>query len=801
MAIGRRSYRAQRLLREAVDDRRLAQLSPSQLLAARYRVVGFVDRDAETDVLQQWVDSSPQFSVLLVSGLGGQGKTRLASHFVDHIAGTGRWQAAEIAHESSLAGAGDDVMASPYSAFGPDAKPPDGFLFLIDYADRWPATDLRGALADIIARAETKARVLLVARSTEWWRTLAHELHENGVATQTIQLMPLASTPCRRDELFQTTARRFADILKVRIPRDELTPPAGWGDEPQSVLTIHMSALASVVAARDNSQLPSNDHAISAYLIDREYAHWEKLHANGKVSSPAPVMARMAYLATLISGVTYAVGQRILQRVGIAADAERASVLLDDYLVCYPSMDGHTVLEPLRPDRLGEDFVALSIAGHPITDSAAQPWAAGIRDQLLSPGLDAGPDITRLQGRAIAMHVEAARRWEHVTRTWLAPVLRQRPELAVAAGSLALTGLIGLLGSDPAVLLAVEASIPEHPDLELDPPAAALMEYLTPHALTGAHAPITAADWNARLGRRLTGAGRRQDALPPTRTAKDIYQGLLAVDDHREVQLKLARTLVNMSYLESEFGDREAALEYTERAEGIWRRLDSGTPRDRYGLAGALDHLAVRLTEVGRHDAAVNKARESVDILRLLAGGEQGRRFYGGLARALRNFALAISNSGESPSKAVEIGAESAAIYRALAVDVPNRYLSDLAITLYLHSIWLADTEDFEQAATISGEAVTIYQKLARNNPLAYERDLVAALNNNSIRLYEAGRRLEALQAEADVMALRRRLGEAAPSAAGIAEALDDLVQLQRALNQRERVARRPLGGFVNAHV
>ena len=54
-----------------------------------------------------------------------------------------------------------------------------------------------------------------------------------------------------------------------------------------------------------------------------------------------------------------------LIRVGIAdADTDAGYNLVEDHARCYPPADPGLVLDPLYPDRLGEDYLALTLPGH-----------------------------------------------------------------------------------------------------------------------------------------------------------------------------------------------------------------------------------------------------------------------------------------------------------------------------------------------------------------------------------------------------------------------------------------------------
>lgn len=79
--------------------------------------------------------------------------------------------------------------------------------------------------------------------------------------------------------------------------------------------------------------------------------------------TPPLVMARAVFTATLTRPLPYLVGVAALARVGIPA----AEQVLDDHRCCYPPGDPARVCEPLYPDRLGEDVVALCIPGHSVS--------------------------------------------------------------------------------------------------------------------------------------------------------------------------------------------------------------------------------------------------------------------------------------------------------------------------------------------------------------------------------------------------------------------------------------------------
>jgi hypothetical protein len=73
---------------------------PSMLLPAEYGVVPFVGRQNELADLDTWLTSAEASGARLVTGPGGQGKTRLAAEVVDRARTTG-WAAGFVPGRST----------------------------------------------------------------------------------------------------------------------------------------------------------------------------------------------------------------------------------------------------------------------------------------------------------------------------------------------------------------------------------------------------------------------------------------------------------------------------------------------------------------------------------------------------------------------------------------------------------------------------------------------------------------------------------------------------------------------------
>ncbi|GAA3943685.1 hypothetical protein [Actinoplanes auranticolor] len=188
-----------------------------------------------------------------------------------------------------------------------------------------------------------------------------------------------------------------------------------------------MSALASVLAGAEG-EVPLADPArVSAYLLDRERSYWESMRAAGRINAQLTTMSRAVVGAVLAGPLSYPGGVSLLECARICSAAEPAELVLDDHKVCYPAADPAHVLQPLYPDRLAEDFLALQIPGARSRELGdGDPAIERILENLLRPGTDLPAETVE---RIIVVLVETARRWEHVADRHFHPIVAARPDL------------------------------------------------------------------------------------------------------------------------------------------------------------------------------------------------------------------------------------------------------------------------------------------------------------------------------------------------------------------------------------
>ncbi|MEU6726336.1 tetratricopeptide repeat protein [Nonomuraea wenchangensis] len=725
---------------------------PSLLLRAGSRVVPFTGRQEDLRKLAGWRDDEavPGLGVRLLHGPGGQGKTRLAARFAElsRQAGWRVWQAGTNPPGVAPAGA----VAAEAGARGA------GLLLVVDYAERWPVPALYELLQEPVLRAG-RVRVLLLARPAGvWWDSIAAWAERVlDVDADAQPLPPLVVEPAMRQRLFAEARDHFA--AQLALPAEQaatIAPPVGLTDDAEyaQVLTVHIAALAAVDAHRHGEEEPGDPARASAYLLRREREHWTELHRRRPeplVSDPI-TMGRAVFTAAFTRPLARPDARRALRHADLAETVERANTLLDDHAYCYPPAQAGTVLEPLYPDRLAEDFAALAIPDPAVAERAGDDWAGHALSGLLSGQAQVPPWIRP----ALTMLIETARRWPHVATTQLYPLLAARPELMLYAGGAALARLAGLPGIEPTLLHHIEAHLPPGRHIDLDIGMAALSTRLTAHRLATTTDPAERAALHAGHALRLANAGQHRAALEASRQAVELYRELAEL--HRDAHLPdLAGSLNNHANRLVEMGRRAEAVPISEQAVELYGKL-AELHRDAYlpYLAISLNNHAALLAEVGRRAEAVEVSERGVALCRALAELNRDAHLPG-LAISLNNHALRLAEVGRR-AEAVEVSEQGVALRRELAELNRDAYLPDLATSLNNHANRLAEVGRRAEAVPISEQAVALRRELAGLNRDAYLPYLAGSLNNHAALLAEVGRRTEAVEVSERSVALWREL-------------------------------------------
>ncbi|WP_405461828.1 tetratricopeptide repeat protein [Streptomyces anulatus] len=604
---------------------------PSRMLSARHEIVPFTGRAEELADLCAWRDSARRLAVRWLQGPGGQGKSRLAAAFAREALADS-WKVVRAVH-----GPGN-VLAPPTADGSVDLRTDGapGLLLIVDYADHWPLPHLTWLLSNrLLHRPAVPTRVLMLARSSDMWPAVQATLNDVQAATSTQLLGPLPGgdgTGLRavmfraaRDAFAAVHEPEYGSVFAARLP-----PPMPLEDDDFGLtLSIHMAALVAVDALVRGEVPPTDAAFLVTYLLNRERSHWARLHtqdagrrvaAAGRVWATAPeVMNRTVFAATLTGPIPRRTALDIVGRAtaNLPAVAHSAEVTVADHTTCYPPADPHrgTVFEPLLPDRLAEDFLALTLPGHTAeTAYPSAPWAPAILGALLPHGANERP--APWTPRALTFLAASAARWPHLRHGHLYPLLRQTPGLAVAAGGPALSTLLALDDIDPDLLEDIKAHLPAHESAEFDPPRAVLVERLFPYWTATSDDQDRHAAAHESLAFALTGSGRLLEALAATEKSVALYETLAA--RHPQVFTPdLARALHSLCGLLNHLDRLPEAEEAGRRAVELRRRPTRiHHPDDqRYWLSDALAGHAAVLRQCGRDVEALRAQAEALELV------------------------------------------------------------------------------------------------------------------------------------------------------------------------------------------
>lgn len=723
-----------------VDRDRLVS-QPSMLLDARSRIVPFTGRDRELAALAAWRDGGDDaVSAVLLHGPGGQGKSRLATRFAE-LSATAGWDVVEARHSAAHGGPGDAWEKACAR----------GLLVVVDYADRWAHSELVELFSARLV-VDAAVRVLLIGRTVQWWAALRGELREIGATVNDLLLGEFAQGTDDREQVFFAARDRFGAVLGVPEPIAVPAPDvrgSGYGQ----VLTLHMAALVAALTVRfPGESMPDSVEGIAAYLLDRERMGWRRLYGtrlHGEEFDTSPtVMARAVFAAVLGGAATHAEAVARLDRLRIGP-AER---VLIDHRSCYPPRDRATVLEPLYPDRLAEDFVALLLPGHDITGYDPDPWTADVPRVLMGfDTAEGGEPLTR----TVTVLASAADRWPHVAAR-LGALLTERPDLAVRAGGGALVALGAARNIDVDVLLAVEPHFPTYSEVDLDVGMAEVTARIVRDRVDDKTRLRDATSWHARLSARLVRAGRQEEALQVGHLTLAGTDRLSELDSDAN-DIEVAGYLLEVGTHLSNLGRHREAVDHTADAVELFRAAGH-MPK----LAVVLSVYGSHLQAIGQRDRAIDAARESVLILRALdalSGVERADPAI--FAFTLLGLGTRLIGMDGDGAESTTVLTECVNLCRTLVDNNPQAHRYDLALALTnlgLALSVLGGADD--EALRCAEEAVTLQRELVEVNPAAYRASLTASLVGCASRLAQVGRDEEAADMAAEAVTAARRLVE-----------------------------------------
>ncbi|MEU6904328.1 tetratricopeptide repeat protein [Streptomyces coeruleorubidus] len=700
--------------------------SPAMLLRADAEAVTFDAESRRQDIAQlhAWCSAEQRFSVRVLTGPGGHGKTRLARHLTDTLHRHG-WTTGHLRSELTDT---DPLDLAPLETT-------DDLLLVVDYAETRPHLVRR--LVAHLSASRHRARLLLIARADGAWRTDAvrgeasvRELLGTADVVELAPLIPRGAAPAARAGAFARAAADLAALLD-RHPHIASRPDGGWPDlaaaltpaadldheRYDSVLTLQMTALTELLQRGPAPVATSPGQPVEETLLSHERRYWEdtaRAPAFRLERLSTPVLETAVAVAALCGAATAAEADNAVAAVpGLpdekAADADRWLQAL------YPPSPGDH-WGSLQPDRLAEyhasrtlnaDTLALLLS--PTTASPAQQTRI----------------VTVLTRAAIAHH--DAHRTTDADRT--------------------LTALDTALDKAPLDLRALEnvvAALLYHSDV-LAPLALRLAHDLTtalrrlPFRQRRARRPDLAF-WLSELGSWLATAGQQDEAVKAKQEAVRIYRKLAAGDD--TFTSRLADSLSSLGSGLAAADRLKEAAKAEQEAVRIYRKLtilnDAFVP----SLADSLSSLGNLFAIAGRRRKAVKAEQEAVMVYWWLAGVDD--TFTVRLADSLSSLGSGLAAAGRL-KEAVKTEQEAVRINRELAAE-NDIFTLDLADSLSSLGSGLAAAGRREEALTAAEEAVGMYRRLAAERPADFTERLSFALGVLADALDGLGRSAEAEQ-------------------------------------------------------
>ncbi|GAQ65290.1 tetratricopeptide repeat protein [Streptomyces scabiei] len=729
--------------------------SPAALLRADAEAVAFHGRAAELDRLRTWCEQGPaKLAVQVMTGPGGQGKTRLARRLTQVLADSG-WVTGHL--RSNLID-----PPGPLDFTGLRTELP--LVLVVDYAEVRPRV-VRELVRHFLEADNHRVRLLLLARADGSWREPATDTdYETGSVLDSAPVIELAAllpdgkTPENRAAAF-TRAARDLSVLLPRVPglreydwdrvAAELSPDDDLSDSRyDNVLTLHMTALVGLLQNGPAPVETAADAPVERTLVMHERKFWQATADSEEfgLGLSDRTLRRAVAVAALCGATDRDEANRV---IGSLPDvgAGKAANTAEWFAWLYPPGQGD-YWGALQPDRIAEYHAAEAVTsgGLALSDvlAAASPAQQARAVTTLTRAVVAhnnarrtanGERVLAVLGEAldtVTIHTEALRS---------AVAALPRPARAVSGLALRLT---------QDLVDRYERSTARPPEVP-DPQQAASDAGELAGALS-------------ELGVLLAEAGHPEEALGASRRAAGLYEGIAAASPAYAPYL--GSSLSRLSNRLAETGDHTGAVEPARKAVKIHERLAAADPTAfEPGLLTSLTTLGNRLMQTGRHPEGLAAVDRAVQIGTRLADADPGAHSPS-LAKALVNLGAWLAQTGLL-SEGLDVGEKGADLYRRLAAANPAGYEAELVVALTNLSNHLSKTEQRSKALAAAEEAVRISRRLAAIDPAAHDPGLALALHNLAGRLDKAGRDAETLATAEEAAKIHRRLAESNPAVYG----------------------------------
>ncbi|GAA2321122.1 hypothetical protein GCM10010149_87680 [Nonomuraea roseoviolacea subsp. roseoviolacea] len=710
--------------------------SPAFLLRADAEVVSFRGRGELLEELAAWCEGDG-VSVRLLTGPGGQGKTRLSRRLVTDLYGRGFVGGHLLSRR---------VDPAAYAAFARTTVP---LVVVVDYAESRPEQVVH-LLEQVLHGGDGEAvRILLLARTAgEWWTQLrtGHpdlEAALSGTVVHTLQ--PLEPDEDGRRAAFGDALRDLATHLE-RLPGfggpswasavKAIDPPAWLGaDVRASILTIQMAALVELLQSSEHPVEVGASDAVEDVLLNHERRYWQRTAAAAGLAANPGSLERAIAAAALCGADDAAQAGATLKAVPGWTDAgdDRREAAARWIHGLYPAPAGE-YWGAVQPDRIGEHLVTIVTRGAPELLNVLLPAASVEQRERALEVLARASAREQRHFRSIFRSLLGIRHWHLVVTMLDITTQAERPE---------------------ALRDALASFLEEEQDLGYDELLALTMA--TPLST------LVLRDFGVRVAERLVTVAR-EDARRAIATGR--LWPFRVPRRHRRVVGDLATALAYLAERYLVVDRRKEALTAAEEAVDLNRRLG----RDHLsGLADAL-RIFANACPPGRREAALAAAEEAVALWRRqMAATERGsfaeEHRQSELAHALVTLSTLYEQAGRG-AESVAASEEATAIEHRLAEIDPDNHAPRLASTLTTAASSRAGMGRHDDVVERAERAVSLLRDLAAGSPDEHLNSLGVALNNLSNAYGEAGRRAEALAATQEAVAVFRRLTADGPGRA-----------------------------------
>lgn len=683
--------------------------SPASLLRADAEVVRFRGRVEDLKKLMTWCQVGGGCSVRLLTGPGGQGKTRLARKLAVQLQKHG-WTSGLLSEQ------GDVATAQDYLRYL--TRPT---LLVVDYAEA--RQEQVRILLNIGSSYQGGAplRILLVARSRgDWWdeflrmESAAITLVEHA---EVDNLLPLEPTTEGRTLAYREALEDLANEFGWRTDEPRLIglkarPPDFSHPRYAQALMVHMTALIPFLEMQSAQTADAQ-----TIILAHEERYWSRAATRYKLEIHAKAQRHVIAALSLCSAVSQQeLTTLLLQIRGLGDQPEdtliRAELWLHDL---YPpaevsvGIDSGPFVGTLMPDRLAE-YLIVDVF-HNNLDSLIG---------LLSA-------VSERQRQHAIAELASAAAFDTKVNDLLSQVINCVPPLALAAAQVAPRS------ENPAPLVAAIKHVITSSALDPDYPGlwGELYRAIDSRSVVFAQLAVSLGRSGTGMVRLLTEVLESDDKRPLARSLGVLFGRLYNAGKIPEA-LSAARQEVEISRMHSKSGD----------------------DADMLLLAASLRDYNMALLASGNYEESLTVIEESVSVYRSVY--RRSGSGLSGLGHALKQLSDALAWIGmeQEATKAAE---ESLRIREALAADDPNN-LPSLMITLSAlagrrHAAGLS-----EDALKLSKRSIQIGERLIDQARDINLRDFAACVRQRAALLYEAGQSHEALSTDLRLIELRKEI-------------------------------------------